>query len=660
MSTHTVRINFSDLSKMMRERENIVVVNASFLMIDSALSPESLPHRAWTMLIRMVCLYHWIAMPIRLAFLPYPTFTDPTALITDLPADMCLVLHVIVSLNTAYRAEGRTSWSTTRFRIFQESDFLLHLGAIPLDWLGYACGASNEASCWLRINKLVLYFSRSSPKKVLFSNGKTSRGMVVDLLLTMFFCLHMLGCIWYWLGRAWPGMDNGPSVSWLFVDTNFQDMTYDRQEHFAMRTTSSTAQRYLLSIYWVAATLTVNGQVGAIIPQNTAELLFTTVIMALNMTLFRWILGEVSSIVMSGDDDVVKARTDLETVTNFVSGQRFSHELREEIKSHFATINAGSSVDQDLLFAGLSHGLRVELASFISRKLLSGIRLFIDCSEHYLEGLCVLLREVRFVPEEILFSAGEVCKEIWFVVSGAVQIVDGEQIISVNRRNDAVGIFAILFELRHFLYTAFATQQGAVCMRLSREGLNEMLQKYPQDKEILMRNAFKQIASKTASTIRSNKSSKSKKSGVSKVSGKSGKSGKSKKSQNSGSIKKTSNAKDGAAEVADAKEEGEEAEEDKGSNAESGVQSNDIKSNGGNQGGSDDGSEGGTKIDMIKRQRRSEKLTIMLQAASLGDIDRVKTILKSGEVDINSVDAMNRTGMLWLLRMRIPALSISI
>jgi len=455
-------------------------------------------------------------------------------------------------------------------------------------------------------------------------------------------------------------MDNGPSVSWLFVDTNFEDMTYDRQEHFAMRTTSSTAQRYLLSIYWVAATLTVNGQVGAIIPQNTVELLFTTVIMALNMTLLRWILGEVSSIVMSGDDDVVKARTDLETVTNFVSGKRFSHELREEIMSHFAAINAGSSVDQDLLFAGLSHGLRVELASFISRKLLTGIRLFIDCSEHYLEGLCVLLREVRFVPEEIVFSAGEVCKEIWFVVSGAVQLVDGEQIISVNRRNDAVGIFAILFELRHFLYTAYATRQGAVCMRLSREGLNEMLKKHPQDKEILMRNAFKQIASKTASTIRSNKSSKSKKSGASKVSGKSGKSGKSKKSQNSGSTKKTSNTRDGAAEDPVAMEEGEEAEEEKGSDAESGVQSIDIKSNGGgggSEGGSDDGSESGNKIDIIKKQRRSNKLTIMLQAASLGDIDRVKTTLNSGEVDVNSVDTMNRTGMLGLLCICIPTLS---
>ena len=108
--------------------------------------------------------------------------------------------------------------------------------------------------------------------------------------------------------------------------------------------------------------------------------------MTLNMTLLRWILGEVSSIVMSGDDDMVKTRTDLETVTNFVSGKRFLQELRQEIKSHFPAINAGSSVDQDLLFDGLSHGLRVELTNFISHKFLSGLQVFIDYSEYDLEG----------------------------------------------------------------------------------------------------------------------------------------------------------------------------------------------------------------------------------------------------------------------------------
>jgi len=280
-----VRINFSDLAIVLRDVH--VELDASFLMIGSALSPQSSVHHVWTMLIRAVCLYHWLLVPIRVAFLPYPTFTDKTALSTDLPTDILVALHVIVSLNTAYRAQGRSSWVTTRFQIFRESDFLLHLGALPLDWLGHFSGFSNETCCWLRVNKLFLYFSRSSPRDLIFSRGETDKGKLSNLLLIMFFCLHMLSCIWYWLGRAWGHMHEGPSVSWLFADADFEHMTYDRHEHFAMKPFSSTAQRYLLSIYWVAATITVNGQVGAMIPQNTAELLFTTVIMALNMTLYR-------------------------------------------------------------------------------------------------------------------------------------------------------------------------------------------------------------------------------------------------------------------------------------------------------------------------------------------------------------------------------------
>ena len=149
----------------------------------------------------------------------------------------------------------------------------------------------------------------------------------------------------------------------------------------------------------------------------------------------------------------------------------------------------------------------------------------------------MLLREVRFVPEEIVFSVDEVCKEMWFVVSGAVQLVDDEgQLITIHRKNDAVGIFAILFDLRYFLYTATTTRQGAIVMRLSREDLNEMFKKYPKDKKILTRNGFKAIGTKTVPTTRSNQNSfKSKKSVTSKVSGKSSKS---KKSQNSSTPKK--------------------------------------------------------------------------------------------------------------------------
>ena len=324
-----VRINFGEIAKAFRDRDGRQTINASFIMIGSALSPQSIVHRAWTLVIRIICLYLWMSVPVRLAFLPYDTFTDRVALSTDLPADIFIVLHVVVLLNTAVKPEGRSGWTTQRFKIFKETDFLFLFGAIPLDWLGYLCGISNEACCWLRFNKLVLYLSRSSPRDVIFSSGEYARGKVADLFIIMFFYLHMLACVYFWLGRAQPYLNQGPSVSWLFVDPEYADTTYDRQAHFATQESATTAQQYLFCIYWVAATITVNGAVGWFIPQNIMELIFTTIIMALNMTLYRWIMGEVSSIIMSSDDNVVKARAELEAVTSFASGKRFSQEVRD-------------------------------------------------------------------------------------------------------------------------------------------------------------------------------------------------------------------------------------------------------------------------------------------------------------------------------------------
>jgi len=155
-------------------------------------------------------------------------------------------------------------------------------------------------------------------------------------------------------------------------------------------------------------------------------------------------------------------------------------------------------------------------------------------------------------------------------------------------------------------------------------------------------------SSKSKSSI----GSKSKKSDVSKGSAKSSASKNSKGSANSSASKKSKHSKhsgSGMAEVCntvlvEAEVGGGEEESDSTSCS----QSNDIDSHGrsgDNDSRSDDaGSESGTKISMIKKQRSSEKLSLMLTACSRGDIHRVKAAIKCGEVDINSTDSMDRTG----------------
>ena len=146
--------------------------------------------------------------------------------------------------------------------------------------------------------------------------------------------------------------------------------------------------------------------------------------------------------------------------------------------------------------------------------------------------------------------------------------------------------------------------------------------------------------------------SKSKKSDVSKGSAKSGASKNSKGSAKSSASKKSKHSKhsgSGTAEVYNTVlVESEEGGAEEESDSTSGSQSNDIESHGrsaDSDGGSDDaGSESGAKITMIKKQRSSEKLNLMLTACSHGDIHRVKAAIKCGEVDINSTDSMDRTG----------------
>jgi hypothetical protein len=74
-----------------------------------------------------------LTLAVRIAFLPFPTFTCQEALYTDLPADLAVVLHMIITLNTAYK-DDLGMWVTSRLQILRHCDLLAFLAFLPLDW----------------------------------------------------------------------------------------------------------------------------------------------------------------------------------------------------------------------------------------------------------------------------------------------------------------------------------------------------------------------------------------------------------------------------------------------------------------------------------------------------------------------------------------------
>lgn len=62
--------------------------------------------------------------------------------------------------------------------------------------------------------------------------------------------------------------------------------------------------KYLLALYYVMSTFTTNGLVEELNPSTYVEAGFATLLMLLNMTMFAYIIGEISSLIMEGDNEV--------------------------------------------------------------------------------------------------------------------------------------------------------------------------------------------------------------------------------------------------------------------------------------------------------------------------------------------------------------------
>jgi len=127
----------------------------------------------------------------------------------------------------------------------------------------------------------------------------------------------------------------------------------------------------------------------------------------------------------------------------------------------------------------------------IQKVVLRDVDIFKDCSEHFLQDVFALSEEVSYLSGEIIKEVGRVNTHIWVVVSGSVNIVNGNDTVLHN--NGVVGIYSQMNNLGFFVYTAYAAREGAICIRISKQVLNTMFKKYPQDKQITIRNTLKYV-----------------------------------------------------------------------------------------------------------------------------------------------------------------------
>jgi hypothetical protein len=76
-------------------------------------------------------------------------------------------------------------------------------------------------------------------------------------------------------------------ISWYRVDVTMQDKAIIDYHKFGMLAGSTVWEQYLISFYWVCTTVTGNGSIGDVMPQNMVEIIYCIGLMIVSLTLFR-------------------------------------------------------------------------------------------------------------------------------------------------------------------------------------------------------------------------------------------------------------------------------------------------------------------------------------------------------------------------------------
>jgi len=509
-------VQWTSIRKITRERAREFAADddTEYLFSEESglvLNPASRPMRVWYTIVRLVAIYHFIAVPVRVVYRPFSHMYQIELLCTDLPADILTILHILVCLNTSYHNK-KSRKVYNRFKIakhyFSNFFFLDLLAAFPLDWISMAQGVDPSTAEWLRVTKML--FVRSTSHLVVTLGSGASGSGLQGLSVTAFFLLHLSATLWSALGLTDLEFITLGEPSWFRAETGLQflsGVSLGDSEQLTMW------ELYTLSLNWVAThTVSAIGN-STLYPKNYFEVFFAIFQLTIGMTFYRMFMGKISTLVMKKDEKIIKVRGELSSLESYIVSNSLDDDklLAEEIRRNFVLKNSSTVIEMSSILNELSFSLQFELASLICRAELDHITLFRGCSDAALDSLSISLREVVFGPEEVLFKHGDVADEMFIVMSGSVDKIEenpmtgNESVTGVLKKGSAIGELSFAFGMKH-LFTARAKEAtGATCMRLSRSAYLEVLKLFPEDQDLVTANSL--ISFDTAKTER-NKSSK--------------------------------------------------------------------------------------------------------------------------------------------------------
>ncbi len=441
------------------------------------LHPEGITFRSWEILVVLVNFYNGVLVPFRIGF---QTAYRGKWLIFDLLGDLLLIVDIFVRFNVGYLEHGEYVDDPEKImQRYRSTSMYRHLAAsLPLDILGRIVmpAASPVVLGFLRLPRLLRVHKSFSVLNWWEDKANINPFLIrmLRLAILIFLFTHWIACLWFLIGEI--GINSGSS--WL-LDSPLAG--------------ASTAKRYLTTFYWVLSVLTI-GESGdldlGIQPISPLEGGFTLLMVFLGVSMFAYIIGNVSSLVLSLDSAQSKYREKLDQLRVYLRRNKIPLNLQEEVINYYDyRWQTKKDTDEIDVVEELPVSLKAKVYLHLHKEIIEKVPLFEGASSKLIEDIVMALKSEILPPDIYVIQEGHLGHEMYFLQRGEVQAFS-EKTGKIYRNMGAgtfFGEIALVYSGRRT--AAIKTLSYCELFVLYKEDFDKVLANYPEFAEEVKRIA---------------------------------------------------------------------------------------------------------------------------------------------------------------------------
>jgi len=466
--------------------------------------PGSVYIKMWQQLMLLPIIWEIWSFPFRLAFGNIETDVNMWGLPVDGVADCMFLCDIAVGFMTiipastfpnqpeiantfrdiiSLRVRHELFWLLSPILIYQ----LIVLKIASVGWLGPPGQAS-----WLwwssgiprvvqRLRRFVFYFESILVDPTI----KVQQLQAFRLALIICLSAHWVGSIFYFLARL-QGFD---STTWL---ADFEHLL----PNYTMQPRIESAD-YLLCIYKGFNALSNLAYDGGI-PMNEVEMVFSLMVMLMQVYISALILGTLLNYLVRKDPQEEAHKQQMVNVRLFMDQKNIPQELHQRVDLYLDFQFQKNRQNAVSSLVDLPKSLRIKVANANYReivdKCVTAGRAFAGCKDQFLNAMLVKLHVSHIMSGDHVVKRDDLPRELYFVLSGSVQVVDENDRVQKIVRSDVpdlppiVGEVPFFLRINHLLAITASLDHNVQLLVLSTEDSAEIFNEFPENHATICEN----------------------------------------------------------------------------------------------------------------------------------------------------------------------------